>query len=47
MSYSMPQKNNNNGIRNNIIYRLVDLGIGALALYFMWDITVKLIALPP
>jgi len=36
-------KESNNNIRNNLLYRLVDLGIGAIALYFMWDITVKLI----
>jgi len=40
-------ENNANNIRNNLLYRLVDLGIGALALYFMWDISIKLIALTP
>jgi hypothetical protein len=33
-----------NGMRNNILYRLVDLGIGAVALYFMYDIVKTVLA---
>lgn len=38
--------NNGNGsrLRDQIIVRLVDLGLGGLALYFMYDITLKALA---
>jgi len=36
--------NNGNGsVVKALLPRLVDLGLGGIALYFMWDITLKLI----
>ena len=35
--------NGNGSLVKSLLPRLVDLGLGGIALYFMWDITLKLI----